>query len=406
MAGKAEAAPFLGLFLQASVLDFGGPDGLRASERLDPGLLQIDEALQVVCSYLPVQVQRGARQADRTQGLPTHLRQAGEDMLDAGAGLGDAAVAALLGLGDRLVLAALALNLHPPALLAQPRFTLAIDIALVGQDVPICVGRVEHVLEMRGVVFAGRAHFDLAYQLVALVGVGRDLVAEIGFAVLLRPARVRIFLAPLGWLPVGRHRAFADQGFFFLAQRLPGRLHDARVDHLAAARNIAMLGQLTIDRFENALAGARLDEAFLERPDRRSIWNLAAGTQADEALKAQTIKQLELHLLIAQVEQLLDQKHAHHQFGGERWTAAAFAAGTRCRMIDFGGKGNEVDMLLQHPQRIAELVQLGFALLVGKQTGLDHENLRQVRGDSIMTDSGGFFEVPRIINLGILRVDK
>lgn len=291
-------------------------------------------------------------------------------MPDAGAGLGDAAVAALLGLRDRLVFAALALNLHAPALLAQPRFTLAIDIALVGQDVPICVGRVEHFLEMRGVVFAGRAHFDLAYQLVAPVGVGRDLVAEIGLAVLFRPARVRIFLAPFGWLPVGRHRAFADQGFLFLAQRLPGRLHDARVDHLAAASNVAVHGQLAIDRIENALAGAGLDQALLESPDRRSVRDLAAGAQSDETLKAQAIKQLEFHLLIAQVEQLLDQQHAHHQFGGERWTAAAFAAGTRCRTIDFGGKGNEVDMLLQHPQRIAELVQLGFALLVGKQTGL------------------------------------
>jgi hypothetical protein len=66
-------------------------------------------------------------------------------------------------------------------------------------------------------------------------------------------------------------------------------------------------------------------------------------------------------------------------------------------MIDFGGKGCEVDMLLHHPQRIAELVQLGFALLVGKQTGLDDENLRQIRGVSIMTDSGGFFEVPHCI---------
>jgi hypothetical protein len=34
-------------------------------------------------------------------------------------------------------------------------------------------------------------------------------------------------------------------------------------------------------------------------------------------------------------------------------------------------------MLLHHPQRITKLVQLGFALLVGKQTGLDHRNLCQ-----------------------------
>lgn len=63
--------------------DFGGPGGPRASERRDPGLLQVDKALQVVRSHLPVQVQRGARQADGAQRLPTHLCHAGKHVLDA-----------------------------------------------------------------------------------------------------------------------------------------------------------------------------------------------------------------------------------------------------------------------------------------------------------------------------------
>lgn len=53
---------------------------------------------------------------------------------------------------------------------------------------------------------------------------------------LLRPARIHVFLAPFGWFPVGRHRAFADKGHLFFVQRLPGGLRDARVDHLAAAQ--------------------------------------------------------------------------------------------------------------------------------------------------------------------------
>ena len=83
--------------------------------------------------------------------------------------LGDAVVKPLLRFGDRLVLAPFALNVHAPALLAQSRFALAIDIALVGQDVAIRVGRIKHVFKMRGVVFAGRAHLDFAYQLVSTV---------------------------------------------------------------------------------------------------------------------------------------------------------------------------------------------------------------------------------------------
>ena len=68
----------------------GGPDGPRASECLDPGLLQIDETLQVVSSNLPVQVQPGACQANGAQRLAAHLCQPREHVLDARTRLGDA----------------------------------------------------------------------------------------------------------------------------------------------------------------------------------------------------------------------------------------------------------------------------------------------------------------------------
>ena len=64
-------------------------------------------------------------------------------------------------------------------------------------------------------------------------------------------------------------------------ERLPSFLseclHDARIDHLAAARNLAVPGQLAINGIEHALAGAGLDQALLEGPDRRPVRDLAAG---------------------------------------------------------------------------------------------------------------------------------
>lgn len=86
---------------------FGGPGGPRASVRHDTGLLQVGKTLQIVGSGLPVQMQRGARQANRAQHLAAQLGQTGEDVLHAGARLGDVVVAPLLRLGQRLVLAAL-----------------------------------------------------------------------------------------------------------------------------------------------------------------------------------------------------------------------------------------------------------------------------------------------------------
>jgi hypothetical protein len=57
-----------------------------------------------------------------------------------------------------------------------------------------------------------------------------------------------------------------------------------------------------------------------------------------------------------------------------KWAAAALAVGARRHTLNFVRQRGEVNMLRHHPQRIAQLVQLGFALLVGKQTGPGHGN--------------------------------
>jgi hypothetical protein len=104
-----------------------------------------------------------------------HLRHASKHAPDAQMCLGDAAITSMLCIGDWLVLAARFLGMDPPALFAHSRSSLAVTVRL---------GRIEHVLEMRGVVFADRACLDLAYQLVAFVGIGRVIIAKIGVAVL------------------------------------------------------------------------------------------------------------------------------------------------------------------------------------------------------------------------------
>jgi transposase len=115
--------------------------------------------------------------------------------------------------------------LHTPALPIEARLTLAVDIALVGINVAAGVGGIDHLFKVQRVVFAGGA--DLANDLVALVGVGRELVAEVGLAVLLGPARLDILLAPFGRRPISRHRVLGHDGFLFFVDRLFGRLRDA-----------------------------------------------------------------------------------------------------------------------------------------------------------------------------------
>lgn len=106
---------------------------------------------------------------------------------------------------------------------------------------------------------------------------------------LLGPACLDILLAPFRRRPVGRHGLRGDEVFFLFLDRLLRRLQDARIDHLATPRHVAMPGQLAVDRVKHGLAGAGLDQAFLEVPDRGTVRNLAAVAQTDKTLEAQAV---------------------------------------------------------------------------------------------------------------------
>lgn len=62
-------------------------------------------------------------------------------------------------------------------------------------------------------MLAGSADLDLANELVPLVGAGRELVPEVGLAVLLASARLDILLPPLRCRPVGGIALAATMSF-------------------------------------------------------------------------------------------------------------------------------------------------------------------------------------------------
>lgn len=119
-----------------------------------------------------------------------------------------------LGRRDRLVLAAHALDVHAPALLAQPDLALAVNVALVDQNVAIGTGRVEHFLEVQSVVLGGRAGLDLAHLLVAPIGADSAVSvpsARAGTVVLQYPQRIA---------------QLVQLGFTFLVGRQTGLDHE------------------------------------------------------------------------------------------------------------------------------------------------------------------------------------
>ena len=124
---------------------------------------------------------------------------------------GDAGVAPFLARRERLAFLRLALDVHAPAVLLEPAFALPVHVALVAVEVAAGVGGVEHVLKMHRIVLRSRADLDLANQLVTLVGVDGELVAESGLAVLFRPGGVHVLLPALGGLPADGHGVVLDQ---------------------------------------------------------------------------------------------------------------------------------------------------------------------------------------------------
>jgi hypothetical protein len=349
-----------------------------ALEGRNPAGLQAAQAAQVVGGRLPVELQGGAGQADAAQHVAAHLPHAREDVLDPRPGPGNAGVAPLLARRQRPALGGLALDVHPPARRLEPLLALAVDVALVAVEVAAGVVRVEHVLQVQRVVLAGGADLDFADQLVAAVGAGGELVAEMGLAVLLGPGGVHVLLAALGGLPVGGHGALPDQFLLLRPVVLDRRGDEGGVDDLPAAGKVALLGELLADGVKDGLGSAGGGEPLAEGPDRGAVGYLAAAAQPGETLEAQPVQQLVFHLLVAEAVKLLQHQHPHHQFGRERRPAAPAPARARGGAVDRGGQGVEVNVLFHQLQHVAELVQLGFALLGGKQAFFDHGGSNRV----------------------------
>ena len=342
----------------------------RASEGLDSGLLEINQPLQVVAGRHHRHRKVRPRLADGAQQLATHLLDGSEHMLDPRARLGDAGVAPLLAFRQGFVALPLALNLVTKAVFLQPGFALGRRIAPVGIDVPTRVLGVKHVVEVLAVVGARRVGLDLADDLVLLVDVDGELVAEGALAVFLGPGGVEVLLAPLGRLPAGRHRALPDQFLLAAAGVLRGGRHQGRVDDLPAPGDEALLEQLRRHAVEQRLR-ARFTDAVLEGPDRGAIGDVRRVRQPAEALVAHAVEQLVLHLLVRQGVQPFQDQDAHHRLGRIRRAATLRTDGPGRDAIHLSRQRREVDVRLDLGQRIAQRVDLLAVLVVSEQVGLD-----------------------------------
>ena len=183
----------------------------RASEGLDSGLPEVDQPLQVVAGGHHRHREARPRLADGARQLATHLLEGRRTRARPGRAFWRCAGYAAAGTRSAVCCVCPSSGsdsgtVSPSARLHAPR-----TVAPVGIDVPTRVARIEDVVKVLAVVRTRRVGLDSANDLVFLVDVDRELVAEVARAVLLRPGRVEVLLAPFRRPPVGGHRTVLDQ---------------------------------------------------------------------------------------------------------------------------------------------------------------------------------------------------
>ena len=307
--------------------------------------------------------------ADGAQQLPAHLLDGPEHVLDPCASPGDAFVALLLALGQRLVAFALSLDLVAVLVRLQPVFALFGRIAPVGIHVTARVARVEHVVEMLTVVRAGRIGLDPADDLVLLVDVDRQLVTEVTLAVLLDPGSAHALVAPFFRAPRGRLAPYSISSFSLQPLCCLGA-GTSIAPMIWPPRDERFLEQLFRDPIENGLR-AGFTDPVLESPHGGAIRHVRGVRQPTKVLLAHAIEQLVLHLLNREVVQALEDQNSHHRLRRIRRSATQSARRPRRYPINLSGQGRKVDVRFDLGQRIAQRVDVPAMVLVGKQVSLD-----------------------------------
>src|SRR5215468_2745475 len=111
------------------------------------------------------------------------------------------------------------------------------------------------------------------------------LVAEVAASMVLRPARILVFLPVLRrtLLPVLGSGAGLDLVILVAAVTLPWHRHDRRIDDLPTARDVALGFQMPAEALEQPLDQARLRQLLAEQPQRRAARNALFKAQTEKA---------------------------------------------------------------------------------------------------------------------------
>src|SRR3954469_893309 len=141
-----------------------------------------------------------------------------------------------------MIAAGAPMNAAAKAAQVELRLGLGRAIRAIRIDVSGCVALVEKFIKLLAVMHAGVGHLILPDQFALGVCIHVVLVAVEALAVLLGPARILVFLPVFCrvLLPSLRRLAGLHLLILLAGVSLLGNRNDRRINHLAAARNVAL----------------------------------------------------------------------------------------------------------------------------------------------------------------------
>ena len=262
------------------------------------------------------------------------------------------------------------LDLGAIAVFFQPGLPALGWVAPIRIDILAGVRGIKNPFEVERVIRLGGIRHTLTSELVLLIDIHRDRVAEVALSMLLGPARIRVFLTALSGRPIGRRGILTNDHLFLAADLLFGRRNQRGINHLSAPGDEAFVHELPIKGLKQRL-GTGFANPVLKRPDRGSVRDISCMGQPAEALVTETIQQQKRHPLVGQVIEVFQDHNPDHGLSREWGPTALPSLHTRRNPIDFARQLKKINRSLNLSQWITQMINLLGTLVRGKQVIFD-----------------------------------
>src|ERR1019366_1985593 len=178
------------------------------------------------------------------------------------------------------------------------------------------------------------------------IGIHVVLVSIETLAVLLGPARILVFLPVFRriFLPGPGRLAGLHILIFVTAITLLGNRNNRRINHLAAASDVALRFQMLAKTLEQFFNETGLRKRLPEQPKRRAVGNAVLDAEPQKPRGRQAVAHLILNLFVGQIVKRLQHQHPKHNNDINRLAAGVallFSRRRQCRRLNLGAEALE-----------------------------------------------------------------